>query len=74
MIRLLLILVIIGLVAGATRRLSRPGRRPRVGAPEKLVKCEHCGVYVTEASAVAESGRFYCSEQHRQAVGCGSEE
>ena len=74
MIRLLLILVIIGLVAGATRRLSRPGRRPRVGAPEKLVKCEHCGVYVTEASAVAESGRFYCSEQHRQASAHGGDE
>lgn len=66
MIRLLLILVVIGFAVAAVRRLSRPEQRRRAGAPEKLVRCARCGMYITEESSVREGERRYCSEQHRK--------
>jgi uncharacterized protein len=66
MIRLLIILIVIGLAAAAVRRLTRPEIRNQTGAPEKLLRCAHCGMYVTEESSVREGDRVYCSEQHRR--------
>lgn len=34
--------------------------------PEKMLICAHCGVHFPESDACGESGRFYCSEEHRQ--------
>lgn len=43
-----------------------PGRQGP--APEKMVTCAHCGVYLPESEGVAEGGRVYCSEAHRLAA------
>ena len=68
MIRLLFLLLLIALAVAAVRRLLLPPTDRR-GSPstQRLVQCAHCGVYVTEDSAVRDGGRSYCSEQHRQA-------
>ena len=37
-------------------------------APEKMVTCAHCGVYLPESEGLAEGGRVYCCEAHRSAA------
>ncbi|WP_082396977.1 PP0621 family protein [Oryzomicrobium terrae] len=52
------------------KRLRRDERQgPNLpAAPERMVACSHCGVFVPESEAVAgdRPGRFFCGEAHRQ--------
>lgn len=36
------------------------------GAPAVLVACAHCGVLLPQAEALEESGKVYCSAEHRR--------
>lgn len=66
MIRILLVIAVLIMVMVAVRRLARPGAaESNDNSPEKLVRCDHCGVYVAEQSAVSGNGRHYCSVGHR---------
>jgi len=67
MIRIVLVLLLVFFIAGLARKLlARTAASDDDGTGEKLVKCGHCGVYITESTALAEDGRYYCSEEHRQ--------
>jgi uncharacterized protein len=35
-------------------------------AEERMLACQHCGVYVPESACVVEGGRHYCCDAHRQ--------
>jgi uncharacterized protein len=35
-------------------------------AGEEMVTCRHCGLNVPKSEALAEGGRWYCSEDHRR--------
>lgn len=66
MIRLLVIVIVIALMLAAVRQLMRPRSQKQSAAPKRLVKCAHCGVYVTEDLAVKDGEDCFCSEQHRR--------
>lgn len=34
--------------------------------PEAMVPCDVCGLNVPRSEALANNGRFYCSDEHRQ--------
>lgn len=38
-------------------------------APEKMVNCSHCGLYLPQSEAIADAGKFYCSPEHRRLAG-----
>jgi uncharacterized protein len=56
--------VIYFLVSGYARKRSRPSAPP---PGESMVPCAHCGVNVPRSEALEGAGRFFCSEEHRQA-------
>lgn len=71
---LLLVLAVVALWRGARRRdavrpeaspAPPPGRRDP--SPEAMVRCAHCGLHLTEADALQDGERSYCSEAHRLA-------
>ncbi|HMZ01904.1 MAG TPA: PP0621 family protein [Burkholderiaceae bacterium] len=69
---LLLALAVVALWRGARRRdAARPDAAtppPRRGAaPEAMVRCAHCGLYLAAADALQDGERSYCSEAHRLA-------
>jgi uncharacterized protein len=70
---LLLAAVVFGIVfwlSGAAARVARNrdgGRSPVVPPQERMVTCAHCGVNLPESDSVAESGRFFCNDEHRLA-------
>lgn len=36
-------------------------------APQSMVACAHCGVYLAQSQALKQNGRNYCSAEHVQA-------
>ena len=49
-------------------RAARPAGPQRVGAPQEMVRCAHCGLHLPASDAVAGPGGVYCSTAHRQAA------
>lgn len=43
---------------------TQEGAAPRSG-PQRIVRCDRCGVHVPESEAIADADRHYCSEAHR---------
>jgi uncharacterized protein len=35
-------------------------------APEQMVTCSHCGLYLPQNEAIAEGGEFFCCAEHRR--------
>jgi uncharacterized protein len=35
-------------------------------APEQMVNCSHCGLYLPQSEAIAEGGKFFCCAEHRR--------
>ena len=74
--RLILIGIIVWLVwravAGNRERAAvKRQTRPQVG---RMVRCEHCGLFVPAEEAVHADTRVFCCEAHRrQAVRTGEE-
>lgn len=67
---LLLIFAIAALwwLAKGFRRKDRAGDAPEA-APEQMVHCEHCGIYLPQSEAIREGGRFFCCAEHRRLAG-----
>ena len=42
------------------------GRQPAPRAPERMVKCAHCGVNQPVSESILTHGRYYCCNAHRQ--------
>ncbi|HYF59124.1 MAG TPA: PP0621 family protein [Burkholderiaceae bacterium] len=49
-------------------RADEPGEgdRPRVGAPEVMMRCAACGLYLPGSEARFGGGHAYCSDAHRE--------
>ncbi|MBE0625659.1 MAG: hypothetical protein IH606_12695 [Burkholderiales bacterium] len=64
---LLLIFVIVAAwwLAKGFRRKDAAGDAP-AAAPEQMVNCAHCGVYLPQSEAIREGDRFYCCNEHRR--------
>ena len=65
-LRALLIMFAVAIIVMAAKRLLA-GRRTitRTTKPSgKMVQCATCGMYVPQAEALTESGRYYCSRGH----------
>jgi len=64
---LLLILVIVAAwwLAKGFRRNDAAGGASGT-APEQMVNCEHCGLYLPQDEAVRDGSRFFCCEEHRR--------
>lgn len=45
------------------------GDAARAGGPEAMVPCDVCGLNVPRSEALADKGRFYCSDEHRRRGG-----
>jgi len=39
------------------------------GEPERMVHCEHCGVYLPQSEAVRQGEHYYCCAEHRRLAG-----
>ncbi len=38
-------------------------------APEQMVNCSHCGLYLPQSEAIADGDRFFCCAEHRRRAG-----
>jgi len=69
-LKYLLLVLFLGLIWLLWRHRSRAAERPPAESEkpeEAMVECAHCGVFLPRSEALAEAGRHYCSEAHRQA-------
>jgi uncharacterized protein len=67
---LLLILVVLAVwwLARGFRR-KRAAKDAPEAAPEQMVTCNHCGLYLPQGEAIADGGKFFCSDEHRRLEG-----
>lgn len=71
MLKYLLLLVLLLIVWWAWKKRSQDGQDgggdapPR--APERMVRCAHCGVHLPESDAVVDGEQHFCNEAHRRA-------
>lgn len=67
---LLFLLALVVWWAWKKRRPADPGggdRNAAAPAPERMVRCAHCGVHLPESDAVSDGQRHFCNEAHRRA-------
>jgi len=43
-------------------------KRAKIPEPQVMVQCQNCFVHLPKQEAIAQEGRFYCSESHRNAL------
>ncbi len=67
---LLLILVVVAAwwLAKGFRRRDAEKDAPDA-APEQMVTCGHCGLYLPQSEAIADGDKFFCSAEHRRLAG-----
>lgn len=71
---LLLILVVVAawwLAKGFRRRDAEKDAHKDAteAAPEQMVHCSHCGLYLPQSEAIADGDKFFCSAEHRRLAG-----
>jgi hypothetical protein len=54
------------LLSPASGRGSRPA--PREARPAQMIRCENCGMFITQTSALLVGGREFCSKSCVQKV------
>ncbi len=65
----ILLLIAIGLLLYVIiSHLVRKSRLEKLSAPDtnsqKMVKCSHCGIHVSEQEALKQGDNYFCSQQH----------
>ena len=67
---LLLILAVVAVwwLARGIRRKGAAKGGPEA-APEKMVNCGHCGLYLPQSEAISEGDKFFCCAEHRRLAG-----
>jgi uncharacterized protein len=49
-------------------RRSRAAQTRAARAPERMVKCVRCGIYLPESESIADGAAHYCCAEHRRAA------
>jgi uncharacterized protein len=64
---LLLIVVVLAAwwLAKGFRRKGAAKDAPEA-APEQMVTCSHCGLYLPQGEAIPEGDKFFCCDEHRR--------
>lgn len=67
---LLLILALLAVwwLAKGFRRKDAAKDAPEA-APEQMVTCSQCGLYLPQSEAIAEGDKFFCCAEHRRRAG-----
>lgn len=67
---LLLIFAVVAVwwLAKGFRRKNMAKDAPEA-APEQMVNCSHCGLYLPQSEAIAEGDKFFCCAEHRRRAG-----
>ncbi|MEJ2687653.1 MAG: PP0621 family protein [Gammaproteobacteria bacterium] len=67
-LRLILILLAIWFIINLLRKQPDKPKTPKLRRREggRMVRCDHCGLYVPEAEALNVGDHHYCSEAHRR--------
>jgi uncharacterized protein len=65
---LILVIVVVWRLVQRLPRRDEGGATPQA-APEQMVNCEHCGLYLPRSEAVGEDGRYFCCVEHRRLAG-----
>lgn len=65
---LILVIVVVWRLAQRFRRRDEGGGAPET-APEQMVNCERCGLYLPRSEAIGEDGRYFCCAEHRRLAG-----
>jgi uncharacterized protein len=51
---------------GLRRSRDAPPQARDPGEVERMVDCSQCGVHLPLSESVGESGRYFCSDEHRR--------
>jgi len=65
LLSLILVVVAVWWLAKGFRRKDPASGAPQA-APEQMVNCDYCGLYLPQGEAIAESNRFFCCNEHRR--------
>ena len=65
---LVLVIVVVWWLAKGFRRKNAAKDAPEA-APEQMVNCGHCGLYLPRGEAIRDGNRFYCCDEHRRLAG-----
>ena len=67
---LLLILVVVAAWWLATSFRRKDAEKDAADvAPEQMVTCSHCGLYLPQSEAIADGNKFFCCAEHRRLAG-----
>ena len=58
----LLLYIIVGSMLRKRKRFP-----PTDSSAEKMVRCDHCGLHVSEQEAISADNKYYCSRSHLEA-------
>jgi uncharacterized protein len=69
--KFLLLIIVVAAAFWLLKRLrGKDAREDAPGpAPEQMVNCSHCGLYLPQKEAIADGERFYCCAEHRRRAG-----
>jgi len=68
LLTLILVIVTAWRLAKGFRRKDTARDAPQA-APERMVNCDYCGLYLPQSEAIAEAGKFFCCAEHRRQAG-----
>lgn len=63
---LLLLLLLVYWLIVSHYRARTDDRKSSADIPEKMVICAHCHLHIPESEAIADSGQYFCCDEHRQ--------
>jgi uncharacterized protein len=68
LLTLILVIVTVWWLAKGFRRKDTPRHAPEA-APERMVNCDYCGLYLPQSEALTEADKFFCCAEHRRRAG-----
>jgi len=63
-LRLIILFLAIWLIAGFLRKLLARDHAAGTGALPRMVRCEHCGLFLPENETIVSGNHYYCCKQH----------
>jgi uncharacterized protein len=62
---LIFVIVVVWWLAKGFRRKGA-AKDTAAAAPEQMVTCGHCGLYLPQSEAIPEGDKFFCCAEHRR--------